>query len=141
MDFEALETICGALESSFEADFGGFEVGSGQTHCRCGTRPTVGSGSGQTHDQRGSRPTASVGLTRPTANVGPDPRPAVGLVWPVVSFVGVVCRFSFLWVFLMVWVSLFCFFSTFVELMRCHIGIGCCKVRVLQHELTIGALI
>jgi hypothetical protein len=31
-------------------------------------------------------------------------------------------------------------FCNFLELMRCHIGIGCCKMGDLQADLTIGAL-
>jgi hypothetical protein len=53
MGFEALETSYGALESSFEADFG---------------RSWAGSKSGL------AKPTVGVGLARTPAGVGPGPR-------------------------------------------------------------------
>jgi hypothetical protein len=32
-------------------------------------------------------------------------------------------------------------FCTFIELMRCHVRIGCRKKEVLHYDLTVGALI
>jgi hypothetical protein len=75
-------------------DFGGFEIGL--------VRPTAGV----------ARPTAGVGLARPIG---------VGRQWVWSGRVSLfrgssLCGFSFLWVFLMVWVSLFSFFALLLNL-------------------------
>jgi hypothetical protein len=158
--FEALETSYGALESSFEVNFDG----SRRVRSRVWSDPLPALY--QTHCQRGSSQThglqwvwsvcnffslisvflmvwvsTGVGPDPPPAWVWLDPRPAMGLVWLGVSLSWVWC----VWVFFPLGIShgvdeLIFISCTFVEFMRCHVGIGCCKMGVLHHDQTIGAL-